>query len=264
MTSSPGKTRDVVAAELEREILSGGLAPGDRLLSERQLAERHTVSRPIVREALRILAERGLVEISPGRGAFVRRPSALAGVRPLDALYRRRHPTARQLSEARLMLECETASLAAQRAGLDDVRALGARLATLEAGGSPEQTVRSDLAFHLWVAAAAHNWIVEAMLGSLASLTAELMVRSLADPEVYRRSAPYHRLVYEAIAARDPAGARAAMRDHLSVASSTYGRDYDEDLDVMARRALRRLDVHDSLETFVRAVIPADPGGSLQ
>ena len=264
MTSPRGKTRDVVAAELEGEILSGGLGPGDRLLSERQLAERHAVSRPIVREALRILAERGLVEISPGRGAFVQRPSALAGTRPLDALYRRGHPTARQLSEARLLLECETASLAAQRAGLDDVRMLRTCLASLEAGGGPEQTVRSDLAFHLGVAAAAHNWVIEAVLGSLASLTAELMVRSLADPDVYRRSAPYHRLVYEAIAARDPVGAGAAMRDHLSVASSTYGRDYDEDLDVMARRALRRLDIDGSLPAFVRAVIPAQAGYGLQ
>ncbi len=262
MTALLGKTRDTVAAELEAEILSGRLAPGDRLPSERGLAEQHGVSRPIVREALRIVAERGLVQIVPGRGAFVRRPSPLAGVRPLDVLYRRGHTTARELSEARLLLECESASLAAQRAGLDDVREIGARLAALEAGGTPQETVRNDLAFHLRVARAAHNRVVEAMLASLSLLAAELMVRSLGDPDIYRRSAPYHREVYEAIAARDPDRARVAMRDHLSVASATYGRDYDDDLDVMAERALRRLGLSEGLQTFLRAVLPTEPGAA--
>ncbi len=250
------KTREIVAAKLEAEILSGGLAPGDRLPAERRLAERHGVSRPIIREALRTLVERGLLEISPGRGAFVQRPSPLTGMRPLEAIYRRGHATAREISEARLMVECETAALAARRGGLDDVRDLGAKLGALESSGTPEDTVRNDLAFHVAVAAAAHNRIMEAMLGSVASLAAELMVRTLGDPDVYQRSARFHRLVYEAIAARDPESARAAMREHLSIASSTYGRDYDDDLDAMARRALQRLGYQEGLQAFLRAVVP--------
>ena len=63
-----------VASQHEAEVLSGGLEPGTKLPSERELALRLGVSRPLVREALRSLVERGLVEISPGRGAFVRLP----------------------------------------------------------------------------------------------------------------------------------------------------------------------------------------------
>ncbi len=260
MTSRPGKSRDSLAAELEAEILSGGLAPGDRLFSERQLAERQGVSRPMVREALRILAERGLVEIAPGRGAFVRHPSPLAGSRPLDAVYRRAHPTAWELIEARLVIESETASLAGQRAGLDDVRRLERRLQALESASDPAESVRRDLAFHLEVAVAAHNRILEAVLASLASLLAELMVRTLGEPEAHQRTARFHREVYEAIAARDPERARAAMRSHLDPAPAELGRQYDDDLDAMALRALRRLGLGDDLPRFLRDVVPADLG----
>jgi GntR family transcriptional regulator, transcriptional repressor for pyruvate dehydrogenase complex len=250
------RSRDIVGAELEAEILSGSHAPGDRLPAERRLAEQHGVSRPMVREALRALAERGLVEVVPGRGTFVRPPSARASVRSLETHFRRGRATAREITEVRLMVECQAAALAAERGSLDDVRELEKRLTALEAAETPEETVKSDLAFHLAVTAAAHNRIMEAMLGSVASLAAELMVRSLGDPEVYRRSAPFHRRVYEAIAARDPEAARTAMHEHLQVASTTYGRDYDDDLDAMARRALRRLGYKEGLPTFLRAVTP--------
>ena len=86
-------------------MLSGRLVPGDRLPSERQLAETYRLSRPMIREALRTLAERKLVKISPGRGAFVLKPSVAQGAGPLEMLYRRQGATARDLSEARLMLE---------------------------------------------------------------------------------------------------------------------------------------------------------------
>lgn len=258
MTSGPAKTRDVVVAELEAEIFSGHLAPGDRLLSERQLAEVHGVSRPIVREALRTLAERGLLEIAPARGAFVRSPSALVGVRPLEVLYRRGRATAREVSEARLMIECEAAALAAQRGDLQDIRELEQRLDALEDAHGATETVAADLAFHLRVARASHNRIVEAMLASLATLAAKLMVRSLEDQAVYAGSAPFHRKVFEAVAARDPDRARSAMAEHLGVASGAYGREYDHDLDTMAQRALRRLGSTESLDDFLRGVLPSD------
>ncbi len=263
MTNRPRTSRDAVAGELEAEIMSGGLAPGDRLPAERQLAEQHGISRPMVREALRILSERGLIRIDPGRGAFVQRPSPLAGARPLDALYRRAHPTVRELTEARMLVECETASLAARRAGLEDVRDLGGLLEELETSTAPEDLVRADLAFHLRVAAAAHSRILEAMLASLAPLSAELMVRALGEPEVHRRTAPLHARVYEAIATRDPEAARSAMQRHLEAASAGLGREYDDDLDAMAQRALRRLGVRRDLQAFLRAVLPADQGRSL-
>lgn len=257
MTAPLPRSRDAIAAQIEAEIVAGQLLPGDRLLSERQLSERHGASRPIVREALRGLVERGLIDVAPGRGAFVRSPSSLHGTGSLDAMYRRRQPTARQLSEARLMLECEAASLAAQHATLDDVTELQRKLHELEASLTPIENVRNDLAFHLAIAAASHNPVIETMFASIAPLSVELMVRSTGDPDVTRRSAPYHRTAYEAIAARNPEGAREAMRAHLNVARDTYGRDYEQRLDTMALRALRVLGSSGSLEEFLRTVIPS-------
>ena len=252
MTMMSQRTRVAINTDIEGQILSGSLAPGDRLPSERRLAGQFFVSRPVVREVLRGLAERGLIEIAPSRGAFVSGVSSLAGLRPLDVLYRRRGATARQISEVRLVLEAEAASLAAERAELEQVDDLRARLERLEASHEPIETVRADLAFHLGVAAASRNPVIEAMLGSIATFTMELMVRSLGDPEVTARSAPYHKKIYEAIAARDPISAREAMRAHLSVARDTYGLDYDRNLDAMAIRALRRLGSSLSLEDFLR------------
>ena len=103
---------DAIAVALEERVLSGEIAAGDRLASERILALEYGVSRPIVREALRSLIERGLIDVEPGRGAFVRDGTGPRRFPPLDIEYRRRGTTARQLSEARLMLETEAAALA--------------------------------------------------------------------------------------------------------------------------------------------------------
>ena len=117
---------------MEDAISEGRFAPGDRLPSERHLAESFGVSRPVIREALRTLAGRGYIEIAPGRGAFVLRPSAVQGADPLERQYLRRGATVRDLSEARLMLENEAAGLAAERASADDIADLEAALCALE------------------------------------------------------------------------------------------------------------------------------------
>src|SRR5450432_3346844 len=95
---------DAITGTLAERVLSGELAANERLPSERQLALEFGVSRPIVREALRALVERRLIDVEPSRGAFVRGDTAPGRYRPLDIEYLRRGTTARQLSEARLML----------------------------------------------------------------------------------------------------------------------------------------------------------------
>src|SRR5215213_6954504 len=98
-------TRAALADHLEEQILAGNLAVGAKLPSERQLAERFGLSRPLVREALRGLVERRLVEVEPGRGAFVRGAHATDAAHELGLLVRRHPATPRQLVEARTMLE---------------------------------------------------------------------------------------------------------------------------------------------------------------
>ena len=140
----------------------------------------------------------GLIETHPGRGTYVR-SSALAGVhRPVGLAIRRRGVTVAQLSEARIALESEAAGLAAERATAADIERLESALRELEAAQGIAH-VQRDLAFHLAIAAAAHNPVIEMMLESIAPLTVGLMTRSVGDPKVMRRSQPYHGICLEAI-----------------------------------------------------------------
>jgi GntR family transcriptional repressor for pyruvate dehydrogenase complex len=237
-------------------IVAGDLRPGDMLPSERELAARFGVSRPLVREALRSVEELGLVETRPGRGSFVRSEVAPGMHRGVGVAILRRGVSAAQLSEARITLECEAASLAAQRATPADITRLEAALERLGSSESIEH-VKDDLAFHLGIASAAHNPVIEMMLEAIAPQTVALMLRSVGDPQVMVRSQPYHRVALEAISGRDPDGARAAMRAHLGVASELYGDDFDRSVEELAATALRRLGSLTSLDDVVAAALQA-------
>jgi DNA-binding FadR family transcriptional regulator len=261
LVAEPSRTSgDTIAGILAERVLSGELAADERLPPERQLALEFGASRPIIREALRALVERRLIRVEPSRGAFVRSATEQGRFQPLDLEYQRRGTTARQLSEARLMLETEAAALAVEHADDDDLATLAAALERLEASATPLERVRNDLAFHTALVAASHNPVIDTMFASIQALTVELMVRSAGDPEIVRKSAPYHRVAYQAIADRDAEAGRAAIRAHLGVAASTYGADYDQSLDTTAARALRLIGSGAGLEEFLSAVLPRDHG----
>jgi DNA-binding FadR family transcriptional regulator len=154
------------------------------------------------------------------------------------------------------MLESEAAALATEHADAGDLATLEAALERLDASPTPLDRVRDDLAFHAALVAASHNPVIETMFASIQTLTVELMVRSAGDPEVVRRSNPYHRAAYEAIRDRDARAARAALHAHLEVAGSTYGSDYDQSLDTTAARALLMIGSPAGLDEFLRSVLP--------
>lgn len=229
----PGATLSEV---IEKTFASG--APGQRLPSERQLAEHFDVGRPLVREALRTLVERGVVEVQVGRGIFVRRVQPADAARPVDNLLRRQSVTPRQLTEARSMLEVEAARLACERATEDELERLGALVTTGQKLTDLLARVRNDVQFHLGVVRAAHNPVIETMFSAILRPTAQMMMRSLGDATVSREGVPYHEHLYLAIRDRDPEAAAAASRGHLLVGKRTYGSDFDVDVDVLANRQL--------------------------
>ncbi|MDP9362664.1 MAG: FadR family transcriptional regulator [Chloroflexota bacterium] len=263
-TTSLSPTRAELSAELEEAILSGRLAVGEKLPSERELAERHGVSRPVVREAMRGLAGRNLVEVVPGRGAYVRAARATDAAAGMDALLRRHQATARDVVEARTMLECTAAESAATRATSADLAAIERALERFDrADGLIDQT-RYDLAFHMAIVRASGNPVIATMFGAITGLTIELMLRSLGDPGVTSISVPYHRAIRDAICAREPERARKAMADHLAVAARTYGADFDRNLESVARRELARLFSPDTTLDDLLGAVPdgaTDGGG---
>ena len=139
------------------------------------------------------------------------------------------------------MLESEAVSLACTRAKPDHLKTM--ELALLQFERSPEllQKTRYDVTFHMNIAKAAGNPVIETMFKAISDSTIELVLRSLADPEVYRLGTPYHHDIYEGICEGDGDRAIAAMTKHLSFAESLYGEDFDRNLDTLAERELERL-----------------------
>jgi GntR family transcriptional repressor for pyruvate dehydrogenase complex len=226
---------------LTDQIMDGEIPAGGKLPSERHLAETYALSRPIVREALRSLQERGLIRIAAGRGAFVRTAESTDLARPMDSLARQRGATPRHLVEARAMLERQAAALAAQRAGKAEIAALERALEAFEGARNVLDRARGDLAFHALIAKASRNPVIETMFGSIAPLVFELQLRSLDDPVVVAQGGPLHRVVLRAIAARDAEGAAGAMHTHVTLAVDLFGEDLDTTLDTIARRKVARL-----------------------
>jgi len=233
-------TRDELAYELENEIIVGRQPVGSKLPSERQLSERYGVSRPVVREALRSLVERRLVEVHPGRGAFVRDAQSSDAASQMSVFFRRKQVTARNLVEARSMLECTAASLAAVRAESDDLDHMALALAELECSVDVVDQVQWDLSFHYVVTRASRNPVVESMFAAVVQPMVELMLRSLIDPDVRQEALGLHHEIVEAITARDSGRARDAMGRHIGVAEHFYGEDLDRSVESVARRELAR------------------------
>ncbi len=232
------RTRDELAALLARRIVQGTLVPGSTLPSERLLAEEHGLSRSMVRESLRTLAERRLIEIRPGRGSIVRGPSIETTAERLTDIFDERRITARSLIEARAMVESMAAGLAAGRNDPGTVVAVDEALTAFDAGRTLVERVRGDYAFHLAVVRGAGNPLIETMWIAIRPYTLELMIRSLTDDGLSRESLPYHQRIRNAIETGDEQAATDEMREHLAMGLRHYGDDLDRSLDVVTRRSL--------------------------
>jgi DNA-binding FadR family transcriptional regulator len=238
------------------------------------LAKQFHVGRPLVREALRTLVARGIVEVQVGRGAFVRRVGPGDAARPVSNLLRRQAITARQLVEARSTLESAASQWACSRITAAELDHMHELVRASKRRGTLAARVRNDLEFHLSVVRAAHNPVIETMFDAILGPTADMMLRSLSDAHVSREGLPYHEQIYLAIKSGDEVAAARASRGHLEVSERMYGADMDIELDVLMQRLGRsghpisreRLSVDDILvDDILGAVLEpssvADPKG---
>ncbi len=235
------RTRDELATTLEQRIVTGALAPGELLPSERVLSDEYGLSRSMVREALRTLAERRLIDVVPGRGSFVRPATAEDSAERLTDVFDQRQVTARYLIEARNMVETTAAWLAAERADDAEIRAIDQALVSFDRATTLLARVRGDLAFHLAIVHAAGNPLVETMFRAIQPYTVELMIRSLTDETVTTESVPWHQQILDGIGQCEPRRASDAMFAHLAVGLTAYGDDIDQNLDVITRRSIDHL-----------------------
>jgi len=217
---------DTVARRLLDHIRAEA-RPGGRLPSERALARTFGVSQPTVREALRTLEAMGVVSISHGRGVFVEAvgPDGVWGAHWMRWMLEHR-PTLVELLEVREAVEGKSAWLAAKLGTATDLRRLARILrdaAALLATGTGVRVddgllrayVRLDRDFHHAIAAATRNHFLVAVVEGLGSALRGSREATLAIPGRLARSLREHRRIAEAIARRDPTGARRAMERHV-------------------------------------------------
>ena len=203
-----------LARRLMDELVSGRYEVGDRLPAERELSAQFNVSRPTVREAVIALEVQGLVEVRVGSGAYVKR---LPGKEDIPGF----NISAFELTEARLLFEGEAAALAATTITPEGLAELSALVEEIERENrNPHGTEKADRAFHLAIARATRNAAVAEAVERLWDLRADSPESALLHEKA--RSANIkpvveeHTAVLEALRARDPAAARAAMRTHLA------------------------------------------------
>jgi DNA-binding FadR family transcriptional regulator len=215
------RLHEQVVRALVRQIVSGAHPPGTALTTEPELVNRFGVSRTVVREAVRVLAAKGLVAVRHGSGMWVAPPDRWDQLDPQIILEQVRAGgdglLLDEMIEMRRLLEMEIAALAAARRTPSDLDALQATLRGMGAARvDPEAYTRLDVAFHDTILAAARNRLLREALRSVAGLLRAGRRIAVYRPSVIERSLPSHEAIYAAVAAADPAAAREAMRRHIA------------------------------------------------
>lgn len=234
-----GKSHDRLYQDLARSLLdelaSGRYPVGSRLPAERDLALRYEVSRPTVREAIIALEVQGLVEVKIGSGAYVKR---LPGENDRPGF----NVTAFELTEARLLFEGEAAALAATQMTDEDLAEIEELVQQIvEENQNSDGSESADRAFHLAIARATRNVAVYNTVAQLWDLRGTSPEAALLHEKARHANikpvVEEHTAILDALRARDPNAARAAMRAHLSAVLEALLFATEERLLAEARRA---------------------------
>ncbi|MGH6739950.1 MAG: FadR/GntR family transcriptional regulator [Bradyrhizobium sp.] len=209
-------------AFLRERLLAGSLKPGDRLISERELASQLVVSRPIVREALRALTMLGIVEIRDRIGTVVTRPDVSVLNDFFTFALAQQAGMVDDVMQARIAIECQAIRLACERASIADFERLQRALARIaetideaDAGGM------ADFEFHRAIVLSSHSETLVVLHNSMEGLlsythrTRRELVQSFPSMKTYLIDD--HKRIFEAVVARDPERADATLRRHFEI-----------------------------------------------
>lgn len=209
------KVYEGVAKQIESLILKK-LRPGDKLPSERELAEMLGVSRSSIRDAIRSLELMGMVEPRQGAGTIVREISSDSLVNPLANALKRKKELIGELLDFRKMLEPPMAARAATRASADEISEMQEILERQEEKlRRGESAIAEDSEFHYAIALASGNSVVLKVLDALMDLLHDSRERSLQVEGRQQKSLAGHRRILGAIKRNNPEAARVAMRRHI-------------------------------------------------
>jgi GntR family transcriptional repressor for pyruvate dehydrogenase complex len=208
------KVYEQVSERLEAQ-LGTALKAGDALPPERELAERYGVGRSSVREALRMLESRGLIE-SRGSGTFVVAAWRNPFQEPLSVVVAGEDVDRAQLFEVRRLLESEAAALAATRRTIDQLNLMYETTEDMEIElDSAERFIAADIRYHLVIAEATGNRLLLRLMQAIRDSLTEMFGTVFKFPGGPERSVAQHRLINEAIEAQDAERARRLMTEHI-------------------------------------------------
>ena len=213
---------DEIVDQLVDLISRNELKPGERLPPERELCRQFGVGRTTLREALRSLATLGIIDGRVGEGTFISENSGRHLENSLKWGLLLDEKGVDDLIETRLMLECQTAEAAAERATREDLDAIRATVASLEDSLKDQNRfLESDLAFHLAIARSSQNTILANLISLTRNYLQQWIVQSLDDPTLpegerrARLSLDEHRAILAAIESKDASLARERMQLHI-------------------------------------------------
>jgi GntR family transcriptional repressor for pyruvate dehydrogenase complex len=240
----PEKLSNSVIRQIEGLILHGVLRPGERLPSEREMSERLGVSRPSLREAISDLQDAGLLATRAGSGIFVAEVLGSAFSPALVKLFASHDDAVFDYLDFRRDLEGLAAERAARLGSDTDLQVIAAILSKMEAAHQkrdPSDEARLDAEFHMAIIEASHNVVMLHMMRSMFDLLRQGVFynRQVMFKQRMTRGSllDQHRAINDALQARDPDGARAAIETHLSFVR----RALEDDLKASRNEAIARL-----------------------
>ena len=216
--------RETISTEIARRLLNyllaGHLKPGDRIPSERKLAEALGVGRSVVREALKSLALLGLVEVRQGNGTFLKRADSDLLPDAIEWGLLLGEKRVKDLIEARRHLEVLMAGMAAERRSDADIEALRVQIRRMEkAGKHADRVIAADVEFHVRLWTAAGNAVLQQTLTSVRSLLQVWIERIYRAEVTPQRTISEHVPILDGIELGDAEAARAAMAVHMESAA---------------------------------------------
>src|SRR6202049_125775 len=203
-----------IVQQIEESVQKGTLKEGDQLPAERELAQQFGVSRTAVREAIKALHEKGLVDAFPGRGTFITSGNSNSMRQSLDRILKSGQADgASHLTEIREILEPEIAALAAARADEQDLATMREAVAVMDnARQDADAYIEADLDFHLALAEAAGNPFILSLIDSIVGMLREQRIGIFQVKGGAGRGQYHHKKILEAIENRDSVGGREEMK----------------------------------------------------
>lgn len=194
---------DAVVSKLQQQISLGEYQPGEKLPSEPELMERFGVGRSTIREAIRILANTGMLSVRQGSGTFVQEHTGIG--EPLSQRLKR--ADAQDLDEVRQLLEMKIAERAALHRTKKDIEKMRDLLKQRDAAaraGDTEEAIRVDIQFHIAVAAASGNDILSDLYRTFAEHLSRSFHQKHDNTEGFIRTQQWHESLLKSIVDQDP------------------------------------------------------------